>query len=237
MGEEPKQERPTQTSKVRKILSIIGSVFLYLLSALCLLALIFVITAKRSEDGAVGLFGHEMRIVLSGSMEKSDMTDVSAFEIKDIPVKSLVISEKVPETAEEAAAWYAKLKAGDVLTFRYPVAGRQETITHRIVSIEAKSGGYRITLRGDNRSENEEAQVIDTFDADSSAYVLGKVVSVNVVTGYIIYILQQPMGIAFVVIVPSAIVMTLQIFRIVKVLKREKRKGAEPDPPGSSGLD
>ena len=42
------------------------------------------------------------------------------------------------ENAEEAKAWYADLKVGDVLTFKY-VYVRQETITHRIIDIEEKN--------------------------------------------------------------------------------------------------
>ena len=70
-----------------------------------------------TPDGAVNFFGYEMRTVLSDSMEKCDETDVSGFEIKDIPVKSLVFTETVP-TGEAAEEWYANLKVGDVLTFK-----------------------------------------------------------------------------------------------------------------------
>lgn len=217
-------------SKTKKVLSIIGNVLLWLFLAFCLVMLIFAIVAKRSDDGAVNFFGNEMRVVLSPSMAKSDETDVSGFEIKDIPVRSLVITEVLPEDEEEAAAWYGELKVGDVLTFRYLAAGRQETITHRIIAIEKLSDGYKITLRGDNGAENAGEQVIYTDEAtnpEPANYVLGKVVHVSVVLGNIIYILQQPIGIALVIIVPAAIVIIFQLLRIVTVLSGEKRKQAE----------
>ena len=89
------------------------------------------------------------------------------------------------------------------MTFRYVVAGRQETITHRIIAIEPQEEGYKITLRGDN---TEGEQVIYTNDEASPDYVLGKVVYVSVVLGYAVWIMQQPIGMALVVIVPAAII-------------------------------
>ena len=216
-------------SKAKRVLSIIGNVFLWLFLALCLVMLIFSIVAKRSDDGAVNIFGHEMRLVLSGSMERNDETDVSGFDIKDIPTKSLVITEVVPEDDEEANEWYGKLKVGDVLTFRY-LTTSQETITHRITAIEKLTYGYMITLRGDNVTQDETGQVIytdDRMNPQPANHVLGKVVHVSVVLGNIIYILQQPIGIALVIIVPAAIIIIFQIVRIVTVIGGEKRKKTE----------
>lgn len=213
-------------SKAKKVLPIIGNVFLWLFLGLCLVAIILAIVAKRSDDGAVNVFGHEMRVVLSPSMAKSEETDVSGFKIKDIPVKSLVITENVPE--ENAEEWYGELQVGDVLTFRYLVAGRQETITHRIIAIEKQTYGYKITLRGDNGTTDEQVIYTDEETNPRPAnYVLGKVVRVDVVFGNIIYILQQPVGIALVVIVPASIILILQLLRIINVLYGEKRKKAE----------
>lgn len=217
-------------TKTKKVLSIIGNVVLWLFLALCLIMLIFAIVAKRSDDGAVNIFGHEMRLVLSGSMEKNDDMDVSGFKIKDIPTKSLVITEVVPEDDEEAAEWYGELQVGDVLTFRFLVAGRQETVTHRITAIEELTYGYKISLHGDNVEKDDPDQVIytdDRMNPEPANFVLGKVVHVSVVSGYIVWILQQPVGIALVIIVPASIVIIFQIIRIINVLYGEKRKKAE----------
>lgn len=214
-------------SKGKKIAGIVWSVVSYVFLALCIVLGVMAFVSKRSGDGAVNLFGYEMRIVLSGSMEKNELTDVSEYKIKSIPVKSLVVTKSVPKDDAKAAEWYGKLKVGDVLTFRYYLANKQETITHRIIGIEEETDGYKITLRGDNRTENEGEQVIHTGDDASPNYVLGKVVSTSVVFGNILYILQQPIGIALVVIVPSAIIMIIQIIRIVAVVGAEKRKKVE----------
>lgn len=64
--------------------------------------------AKQTSDGAIKLFGYEMRLVVSNSMEKSETTDVREYAIQDIPIHSLIFIETVPEGKEKA--WYDALK-------------------------------------------------------------------------------------------------------------------------------
>lgn len=177
------------------------------------------------------LFGYEMRLVVSPSMEKCDETDVSGYEIKDIPVNSLVFIETVPEDEEESRDWYAALKVGDVLTFRY-VYTTQETITHRIVEIEAnENGGYTIVLEGDNKNSETGAlqQVIDTSQTDSPNYVIGKVTGKSVALGYLITAVQSPWGLIFIVIIPCLIIIVIEIIRIAGVLSQKKKEAAKAE--------
>ncbi len=212
-------------SKARRALGIAGNVLFVLFFVLCLFGIVLTVMSKRDSDGAMQLFGHEMRLVVSSSMEKSDRTDVSGYKIKDIPLHSLVFIERVPEDEEEAAEWYSRLAVGDVLTFRY-VYVRQETITHRITAIEAnEGGGYTITLEGDNKSESSEAmqQVIDTSQEDSPNYVLGKVTGKSVVLGYLITAVRSPWGLVFIVIVPCLIIIAFEVVRIAGVVSQKKK--------------
>ena len=113
-----------ETQKVlKKGGKIAGNILLYLFIAICLLGVILAITSKKDDDGTATIFGKQLRFVLSPSMEKCDATDVSGFEIKDIPTKSVVFIDTVPEDEAKAAAWYADLKVGDVLTFKYAADG------------------------------------------------------------------------------------------------------------------
>lgn len=177
--------------------------------------------AKQTSDGAIKLFGYEMRLVVSNSMEKSETTDVREYAIQDIPIHSLIFIETVPEGKEKA--WYDALKIGDVLTFRY-VYTKQETITHRIVEIkENEQGGYTIVLEGDNKNATTGAlqQVIDTSQTNSLNYVIGKVTGKSIVLGYLVTFLQSTWGIIFIVIVPCLIIIFIEISRIIRVI-REK---------------
>lgn len=212
--------------KTKKIINVASNVLLYLFIAICIIGVILTITAKKDSDGTATILGRQMRLVISPSMEKCDQTDVSKFEIKDIPVNSMIFIEVVPRDAEKAEAWYEDLEIGDVLTFKY-VYTRQETITHRITDITEKdTGGYIIKLEGDNKSADSGVltQVIDTSAVDSTNYVIGKVTGKSLIIGLFITALKSPLGLIFIVIVPAMAIMAYEIIKIVKLVNEDKKK-------------
>lgn len=213
----------------KKVVGIILNILLYAFFALCLCALIFSIVAGRDSTGAVSLFGKQMRLVLTESMESCDETDVSEFRIKSIPKGSLVFIDLVPADAEKAKAWYGDLEVGDVLTFQYGTYGTSTPITHRIISITENDGGYTILLAGDNKADSDGVltQTIRTAQAGMGLdYVIGKVTGQSRALGWIFTILKQPVGLALVIIVPCALIIVMQIVRIVGVLGADKKKKA-----------
>lgn len=226
----------------KKVLRIIQNVATYLFIGLCLVLVIVTIVSKKS-DGAINVFGHQARIVVSESMEKCDKTDVSSYDIKSIPIKSMVFIELVPENEEDAKEWYASLNVGDVVTFRYKY-DRQVTITHRIIERKENvdgngvpTGGYTFTLKGDNRALEDDpkasaqdvgTQVINT-ELESVNYIIGKVTGQSVVLGYVIYALKNPIGIALIIIIPSVIILIIEIIKIVGILTEDKKKKAQEE--------
>lgn len=221
-----------ETQKVlRKAGKIALDVIVYLFIALCLLAVVLVITSKKDSDGTATIFGKQMRFVQSPSMEKCEMTDVSAFEIKDIPMRSMVFIETVPEDPAKAAEWYAGLKVGDVLTFKY-VYVRQETITHRITAIEPKeTGGYIISLEGDNKSSDDGVltQKIDTSIENNPNYIIGKVTGQNYPLGLLINALKSPAGIVCIIILPALAIIVLEVIKIINAFSAERKKKDEEE--------
>lgn len=213
----------------KKVLSkagkIAANVILYIFIAICLFGVVLTITSKKDADGTVTILGKQMRIVLSSSMEKCDQTDVSEYDIKDIPVKSLVFIDTVPEDAAEAAEWYADLKIGDVLTFKY-VYLKQETITHRITGIRHESNGYVIRLEGDNKNSDSATleQTIDTSVPNSPNYVVGKVTSTSYLLGVFVTALKSPIGIVCIVILPALIILIYEVLKIFRLLTEERHK-------------
>lgn len=210
-------KEPAKDGKKHKKLNIIFNIISCVFFAICFLVLILILTAKKTNDGALSLFQHQFRLVISPSMEKCEQTDVSKFTIKDIPVRSMVIVEEVPKESIKRDLWFSKLEVGDVLTFRY-VYTKQETITHRIVKIiEKPSGGWIFHLEGDNKADSGTVltQIIDTSEEDSPNYVIGKVVGVSRFLGYIMFVLKQPVGLICVIIIPCSIIIIWQILRIV----------------------
>lgn len=212
--------------KIKKTGKIALDILLYIFLVLCIFVVILTIFSKRDVDGAVEIFGHQMRLVTSDSMGACEYTDVSDFEIKDIPVRSMVFIEAMPEDAEEAEEWYRSLKVGDVLTFRY-VYTKQVTITHRIVEIDEKeTGGFVIELAGDNKDSDKSTlyQTIDTSIPHNMNYVIGKVVGQSYLLGVLMSILIQPVAIVLVIIVPCVIIIIIEVLKIVRVFSEEKRE-------------
>ncbi|MBQ8427340.1 MAG: hypothetical protein IJX16_06260 [Clostridia bacterium] len=219
--------------KVKKAFAIVGNVLLYTFLVLAIMLVIMSLSARKSGDDAITLFGRQMRIVETASMEACEETDVSEFEIKSIPVRSMVFIETVPTDEEQAKEWYSNLKVGDVCTFKYRIAGSQKVITHRIKSITESDGGYKIEFQGDNKSgmtENVDAGIqtiyinLDGVSTNVFDYVIGKVTGQSRVLGYLTYIIKQPVGLALVIIVPCAIIIVMEVIKITGVFANEKKQ-------------
>ena len=214
---------------IKRAANIAVNVFIYCFLIICLIGVTLTLTSKSDKDGTSTIFGMQMRYVLSPSMEKCDKTDVSGYEIKDIPVNSLVFIETVPEDKAKADAWYDALDEGDVLTFKY-VYTRQETITHRITKIEKTNSGYIIELEGDNKNSDSGVltQVIDT-SVDSPNYVIGKVVGQSYPIGLFLSALKTPLGLILIVIIPAMAIMIFEVVKIIKMYSDEKKKKDEDE--------
>ena len=219
-----------KNEKVKKILKIAGDVLLYVFIGISLVAMVATVIFKQNNDDAMSIFGMQMRLVITGSMEKSEYTDVSNYKIKSIPLNSMVFIENVPNDKAAAKEWYSELQVGDVLTFKYVYqAGRQIVITHRIVSIVENNAkdGYLITLEGDNKSgELTGQQVINTSPTtvdDSFNYVIGKVTGQSYLLGLLLTFLKSPFGLIL-VIVASIIIIGYEIFKLIRMANAEKRE-------------
>lgn len=219
-----------KNEKVKKILKIAGDVVLYVFIVISLVAMFATVIFKQKNDDAVSIAGTEMRLVITGSMEKSEYTDVSNYKIKSIPLNSMVFIENVPKDKAEAKEWYSDLQVGDVLTFKYVYnPGKQIVITHRIVSIVENNAkdGYLITLEGDNKSgELTGQQVINTSPTtveEKFNYVIGKVTGQSVLLGLLLTFLKSPFGLILVIVVSVGII-CYEIFKLVRMANAEKRE-------------
>lgn len=211
---------------IKKILNIVGNILLYLILVIAVFVLIVSITSKKDIDGTATVFGKQLRFVQSSSMEACDQTDVSAYKIKSIKIKSCVFIDVIPEDEVKRDEWLKTVKEGDVLTFKY-VYTKQETITHRVVNIEEKAtGGYIITLEGDNKTDKNTVgqQTIDTSQESSPNYIIGRVTGQSYFIGLLVYALKQPVGMVCFVIVPCLIMIAFQVMKIVKVVNADKQE-------------
>ena len=211
-------------SEVR-IGAIIRDIIIFVFLLVCIFSVFVTVLSRKDADGAAEVFGYQMRVVTSDSMAACEHTDVSAYKIKDIPVRSMVFVEVMPKTPAEADAFYRSLQVGDVLTFRY-VYTTQITITHRITGIVERENGREIVLSGDNKATEagQAVQIIDTSAKDDANYIIGKVVGKSYLMGVVINFLMQPLGMVLLIIVPCVAIIVLEIGKIVKVVTKEKKE-------------
>ena len=174
--------------------SFIGLIITCILAVLCTAMVVITIISPKGADGASQIFGYELRIVESNSMEECDATDVSEYEIGSFSKNTMLIVALVPDREDEAFDWYSEVKVGDVLTVRYTY-DRQITLTHRVTSITLNDDGksYTIELQGDNVNSDASqlTQVIDTANTEGRNYVIGKVIWENYGIGSIVCGLQR----------------------------------------------
>ena len=213
-------------TQAKKIGIIAFNVIMYLFLTLCIIAVFLTVFSKRESDGAAEIFGYQMRVVTSDSMAECELTDVSEYKIKDIPIRSMVFVKVIPDDPSQADEFYRSLKVGDVLTFRY-VYTTQVTITHRITAItEKETGGFIIELAGDNKSSKDGTltQVIDTSIPNSTNYVIGKVTGQARGLGTLISFLKQPIGIILLIILPCAIIIFIEVLKVLRMLSADKKQ-------------
>ena len=118
----------------------------------------------------------EMRVVVSGSMDGEPREE---YDIRTIPVGSMVFIQKVPE-GPYANDFYSSLRIGDVVTFNYKNPATREimVVTHRIIDISNQGGDMRFTMAGDSILDdptNSSKQVIYSSSGD----MIGKVTGVS----------------------------------------------------------
>lgn len=104
-------------------------------------ALMLGVLARTSGTGAVRLFGHEVRPVLSGSM-------TPAFRMGDAVITDAATPERL-----------AALAAGDIIVFRVP-GHESMVIAHRVAKVTTNNQGDRMfTTKGDANSSEDTAMV------------------------------------------------------------------------------
>lgn len=153
-------------------------------------ALLCVCAAAAMLLGCLGLFGFGARIVMSSSMEQSSDAAPYGGRIREIRRGSLIILKLLPTDGPSREAFYAEIRAGDVLTFGYKIAGKAIEVTHRVREIERSGDGYLFVLRGDS-GELAGTQVIDT--AEDGDRIIGKVAFCSFALGVVVCILRDPL--------------------------------------------
>ena len=190
----------------------LNNILYIIITLLMLFCLIMMVLFKDINQGEVEIFGLKAKTVLSSSMEETSLFDTSSYEIKSLKRNALVVIDEIDN--------FDDIKVGDVLTFKYVIGAEQKVITHRVIKIEEKPGGYLITLKGDNVSGESNIQVIDTTEAMTSYnYIIGKVVYSNYFLGLMITMVNNPLGIIFVILIPCLFLLIFEVIRLFQLVR------------------
>jgi len=118
-----------------------------------------------------------------------------------IPVGSVVVIKPAdPET----------LKVGDIICFKTE-AEYPKTVTHRIIGITSQG----FITKGDANEDPDQWIV-------KKENVIGKVIAVIPLLGYLGYFVRTPIGFTLLIIIPATIIIIMEIKNIVKELKKTK---------------
>ena len=137
-------------------------------------------------------------IVLSGSMSP------------EINAGDVVVSMRVNPD---------EINVDDVITFRYK--DRPENfITHRVVNVINENGNLSFVTKGD-ANEDPDQRIVE------SSELVGKVAFVIPYLGYLPHFARTKIGFVTLVIIPGSLIITNEIWNIIKTLKKKKSKGGK----------
>lgn len=189
--------------KLKRIVHYFFTVIMY--SIMLVMIIVFIIIIINFIDQNNNLRKGQQKPALV-----SAYTIVSPSMVPNINVLDVIIITRVSDPS--------KIKVGDVITFNstdYRSSG--VTVTHRVRKIEKTSDGkYLFTTKGD--ANNTEDATRQPF---SSIY--GKVLIRIPKLGYIQYALSSVLGWILLIIVPTVIIIGLDVVKIIKTIKNDSR--------------
>ena len=189
--------------KIKRIAHYFFTVIMY--SVVLIMIIVFTIILVNFIDQS-----NNLKKGLQKPALVSAYTIVSPSMVPSINVLDVIVTTRVSDPS--------KIKVGDVITFNstdYRSSG--VTVTHRVRKIEkTRDGKYLFTTKGD--ANNTEDATRQPF---SSIY--GKVLIRIPKLGYIQYILSSVLGWVCLIIIPTVIIIGLDIIKIIKTIKNDSR--------------
>lgn len=143
------------------------------------------------------LFNWEIQVVLSGSMEPA------------LPVGSVILVRPVDPQA---------VSVGDIVTYR--PQGATDFVTHRVVEVNREGSDLSFRTQGDaNKAPDPAAVAPDAVE--------GRVWTSIPYLGYAARYARNLWGLLFLVGVPGALIISGELWNIVKAVRRERRNRAQ----------
>lgn len=196
--EKPKRSRPRYIT----IAANIAFGFILLIMAF----VVFTLVQSRITGEPPNIAGHQMYIVLGGSMSP-------AFE-----AGSLAFLKPVdPKTIE----------TGDIITYT-SASGGDGLTTHRVMEVHAEEGGLSFTTRGDANDVNDSAPVL-------AHNIVGRVEFAVPFAGFVMDFAQTRAGLLSLIMIPGALIIIFELRNLFRYAAQWEAQKAQSRPvPGES---
>ena len=193
-----------KAANVKKVLSIVGNVLLWIFVAFSVFVTILVFSAQNNKEGIPSIMGNSLVTIQSDSMNPT---------LK----KGDLILDKVLTPEEQNS-----LKKGDIITYLVDLNGdgTPELNTHRITDIYTEGGYTYYVTKGDNNETNPfEDAPIRNYD------VVAKYSGTRIpVVGGIISFLQSSIGFLVVIVIPLVLFFLYELYRFIVAMINLKGK-------------
>lgn len=180
---------------MKKFLSITGNVlFVAMLIVIAALAF-YVVKGKIDKDGVPRVAGHELYIVLSGSMNP-------VFDAGSVLAVKAVVSQDV--------------KVGDIITFKDP-EDQKKNITHRVFEVKEGNKGKSFITKGDANDAPDPKPVPE-------GNVIGKVSLWVPYAGYLLNFAKTQKGLLLIIIIPGTLFIITELIHLYKLLQQAEEE-------------
>lgn len=186
--------------KENKILRLIGNILYTLLVLITVLILITVIL-QRTSNNNLSLGGFRIFNIATGSM-------LPKYEVGDVLISKTVLPSEIKKEDDVTYLGKEGTFAGKV-------------VTHQVIDIEEENGNYKFHTKG--LANTEEDPVINQDQ------VIGKVVYKVQTLSYISKLIKNLYSFYFVIFIPLALIIFIEIRRTVKdIISNKKEEQEEP---------
>lgn len=186
--------------KENKILRLIGNILYTLLVLITVLILITVIL-QRTSNNNLSLGGFRIFNIATGSM-------LPKYEVGDVLISKTVLPSEIKKEDDVTYLGKEGTFAGKV-------------VTHQVIDIEEENGNYKFHTKG--LANTEEDPVINQDQ------VIGKVVYKVQTLSYISKLIKNLYSFYFVIFIPLALIIFIEIRKTVKdIISNKKEEQEEP---------
>ncbi len=195
---EKKDSKNTETTRLHKIMTIIGIIICVILVPILIINITLIIKSHTNKDDVPKIGGYCPLIVLTGSMEP---------EIKD---GDLIIVKQID--GED-------VKVGDVISFFDPESTSNSVLTHRVTEIVDENGSLSFRTKGDaNNTEDKMPVPADELVGIYKSRIPG--------AGNVAMFMQSTAGLVICVILPLILLVGYDVIRRRRYEKENQKDTA-----------